>query len=127
MSSLFTSDGIARWHAHLNGSTRFAEAAAAWVGSLLLVESSESSEVRAALVTIERGRCTGARLATLADAHEAEFVLRATQAVWEALAAGRTTPTNAALAGSLHLDKGNVFALLPHAKAAAELLAAAAE
>lgn len=126
MSSLFTVDGIARWYAHLNDSARFAEASANWVGSLLLVESHETSEGRAALVSIDRGRCTLARVATLNDANEAEFILRAGSDVWEGMVAGQLTPTAAAMAGSLHLDKGNLMALLPHARAAAELLAAAA-
>lgn len=125
MLNLFTADGISRWHAHLNDSTTFAEASASWVGSVLLVESLGDEE-RAAFVHIERGRCTIARLATAEDAADADFVLRASPGTWQALVLGNTTPTQAAMMGRLHLDKGDFLALLPHAKAAAELLAAAA-
>ncbi len=127
MSSLFTPDGIARWQDHLNGSTRFAEASANWVGTLLFVESDGSTPTRATLVRVEQGRCVLARVASPSDEAEAEFVLSAGASTWEALVAGQTTPTAAAMAGTLRLDKGNFLALLPHAKAAAELLAAAAE
>ena len=50
-----------------------------------------------------------------------------TTTTWLALIAARTTPTMAAMTGRLHLEKGDLFALIPHAKAAAELLAAAAD
>ena len=46
---------------------------------------------------------------------------------WADLIAARVTPATAAMLGKLHLIKGNVMALIPHASAAAELLAAAAE
>ena len=126
MPSLFTPDGIARWHQHLNGSTRFAEASAGWVGTLVLVEG-DAEPRRYTLVRVDNGRCTAARAGSDADIAEADFVLSASGATWNALVGGHTTPTKAALFGTLHLEKGDLFSLIPHAKAAAELLAAAAE
>mgnify|MGYP003383597782 FL=1 len=126
LPSLFTPEGIARWQAHLNGSTVFAEAAAGWVGTLVLVASDLEPPAHT-LVRVDDGRCTEARTADVADLAHADFVLAATTTAWLALIAGRTTPTMAAMTGRLHLEKGDLFALIPHAKAAAELLAAAAD
>lgn len=124
MPSLFTPDGIARWHQHLNDSTRFAEASAGWVGTLVLVER-DAEPIRHTLVRVDDGRCTAARVGSEADVAAADFVLSASGSTWNALVGGHTTPTMAALTGKLHLEKGDLLSLIPHAKAAAELLAAA--
>lgn len=124
MSSLFTPDGIAHWQEHLNRSPRFADAATGWVGTLVLV-ASDSAPVERTLVRVDDGRCVEARRADTADLETADFVLSATHTTWDALVAARTTPTMAAMTGRLQLDKGDLLALVPHAKAAAELLAAA--
>ena len=126
MPSLFTPDGIARWQAHLTGSAVFAEAAAGWYGTLVLI-ASDTEPPAHTLVRVEDGTCREARVAGPADIDRADFVLSATTPTWLALIAARTTPTMAAMTGRLHLDKGDLFALIPHAKAAAELLAAAAD
>jgi len=124
MPSLFTPDGIARWQEHLNASSVFAEAAAGWVGTLVLI-ASDTEPPAHTWVRVDDGRCTEARTAVPADVELADFVLSATTPAWLAMIAGRSTPTMAAMTGRLHLDKGDLFALIPHAKAAAELLAAA--
>lgn len=126
LPSLFTPEGIARWQAHLNGSPVFAEAAAGWVGTLVLRVLETEPQART-FVRVDDGRCSEARLAGADDLEVADFVLSATTTTWLALIAARTTPTMAAMTGRLHLEKGDLFALIPHAKAAAELLAAAAE
>jgi putative sterol carrier protein len=126
LPSLFTPEGIARWQAHLNGSAVFAEAAAGWVGTLVLRVLEIEPPCRT-FVRVDDGRCSEARLADADDLESADFVLSATTTTWLALIAARTTPTMAAMTGRLHLEKGDLFALIPHAKAAAELLAAAAD
>lgn len=126
MPSLFTPEGIVRWREHLDGSTLFAEAAAGWFGTLVLIASDIEPPAHT-LVRVDDGRCTEARVAGPADVDAADFVLSATTTTWLALIAARTTPTMAAMTGRLHLEKGDLFALIPHAKAAAELLAAAAD
>ena len=126
-TDLFSSDGVALWQVRLNASTRFAEAAADWTGSLLLVEGSEdAAESRQTWVRVGGGRCLEARTARPGDAERADFVLTASPHTWGALVAAQTTPARAAMTGRLRLTKGEVFALIPHARAAAELRAAAA-
>jgi putative sterol carrier protein len=125
-TDLFSAAGTAHWQQLLNHSSRFAEAAADWSGSLLLVEESPGEASRQSWVVIGGGKCLEARVGTPADADAADFVLTATSRTWQQLVTAQTTPAMAALTGKLKLTKGEVFALIPHAKAAAELLAAAA-
>jgi putative sterol carrier protein len=119
---LFTDAGVAAWQQHLNQSLRFAQAAADWAGRIVLQEAGSG---RQTWIVIDRGRCAEARSAASDDVERADFVLAASAVTWSALASGQVTPMQAAVAGRLSLVKGSVMALLPHARAAAELLAAA--
>jgi putative sterol carrier protein len=123
---LFSPTGIADWRRRINASDRFADAAAGWSGRLLLVER-QSHTTRSSWVVVDHGRCTEARVGTDADADVADYVLAASPTTWHDLVTAASTPAVAALRGHLSLLKGSVLALLPHAHAAAELLAAAAE
>ncbi|MES2306690.1 MAG: SCP2 sterol-binding domain-containing protein [Gemmatimonadota bacterium] len=125
-TDLFSVAGAARWQSLLNSSTRFADAAADWSGSLLLVEEEGAESLRRTWVRIAGGKCLEARPGDATDFEPAEFVLTAAPRVWQALVSAETTPAMAAMTGKLKLTKGEVFALIPHARAAAELLAAAA-
>lgn len=124
---LFSPPGITAWQQRLNSSERFAEAAISWSGRLLLIEKAATGDDRTTWVVVGDGRCAEARVGSSTDHVAADFVLSANADTWSDLVAARTTPATAALVGRLHLLKGNVMALIPHAKAAAELLAAAAE
>lgn len=124
---LFSPSGIAVWRKHINDSERFAEAAKSWTGRLLLIETEDTGPGRKTWVVVDSGRCTEARIGGLPDEAAADFVLAAAPGTWVDLVAARTTPAAAALKGRLSLRKGDVMALIPHAKAAAELLAAAAD
>lgn len=123
---LFTQAGIASWQQRLNGSERFAESAKSWAGRLLLIEKGDTGDDRRTWVVVGDGRCLEARPGQPSDEATADFVLAANESTWSDLVAARTTPASAAMLGRLHLLKGSVMALIPHAKAAAELLAAAA-
>lgn len=92
----------------------------------MLVEAESARAPRSAWVVVDHGRCTEARQALPSDELSADYVLSASAGTWSDLTAARLTPASAAMAGRLHLLKGSVMALLPHAQAAAELLAAAA-
>lgn len=122
MPSLFSADGIRAWRAHLDASDTFRDAAAEWVGTIVMLMRDEPP--KRTLVRIDRGRIDAAREADEGDEAHADFVLAADAETWERLTSGRTSPTMAAMQGKLSLLKGDLFALIPHAKAAAELLAA---
>ncbi len=124
---LFSPDSLRAWQERLNSSSAFASAAADWSGNLVLLESSAGGDERSSWVVVNRGRCDEARAGRAGDRDSADFILAATPDTWRDLATARTTPAAAAMLGRLKLLKGDVMALVPHAKAAAELLAAAAE
>jgi putative sterol carrier protein len=124
---LFSESGIAAWQRRLNASKAFAEAARSWAGRLLLVEKAENAPDRRTWVVVGDGQCLEARPGTASDEEPADFVLSAHATTWSDLVAARTTPAAAAMLGKLSLLKGSVMSLVPHAKAAAELLAAAAD
>jgi putative sterol carrier protein len=124
---LFTPAGIAAWQQCLNRSTRFADAAAGWSGRFVLIERDGDQRERRTWLVVGDGRCLEARTGTPLDDNSADFVLAASPTTWSDLVAARNTPAGAALVGRLSLVKGDVLALVPHAKAAAELLKAAAE
>lgn len=123
---LFSAAGISAWRHRLNRSPSFAEAAKTWTGRLLLIETDDAGQGRSAWVVVENGQCIEARPGRTADEAAADYVLAATPSTWSDLVAARITPAGAALTGRLALRKGDLLALIPHAKAAAELLAAAA-
>ncbi len=118
---LFSASGITAWQDRLNRSKEFARAASGWAGRIVLVESGSD---RRTWIVVDHGRCAEARPATDADNEIADFILAADVAAWGDITTGRQAPVAAALAGRLSLRKGNAFALLPHAAAAAALFAA---
>lgn len=119
MPDLFTPSGIAAWRARLDASEQFRTAARGWTGSVLLVDDSKH---RATYVAIDDGVINAAREADTGDRDAAEFVLRASAETWAKLVSGRLELMTAALSGLLHLDRGKVLRLLPHAGAAAAML-----
>ncbi len=123
---LFAASDLADWQHRINASARFAEAAAGWSGQLLLVERA-NDVTRTSWVVVDHGRCTAARIGADSDADVADYILEASPSTWRDLIMAKSTPIVAALRGQLSLRKGSVMGLLPHAHAAAELLAAAAE
>jgi hypothetical protein len=126
-TDLFSASGISAWQARLNHSPSFTEAAGSWAGRLLLIEQTGDGARRSTWVVVGGGRCTEARLGLPADEVAADYVLSASPDAWIDLITARHTPATSALLGHLTLLKGSLMSLIPHAKAAAELLAAAAE
>lgn len=127
MASLFTPDGLRSWQMHLNRSDRFRDAASGWFGTLLLLEQEPDGDARSTWVRVADGACTEVRVGAAADHEAADFILAASATTWESLVTARMTPVAAAITGRLKLLRGDVLALAPHAKAAAELLAAAGD
>jgi putative sterol carrier protein len=127
MFDLFSVEGITAWRAHLASSDEFARAAGTWRGTMLLVEGDADAPTRATWLEVGDGQVVAARPAEPGDREQAEFVLAASQATWQALVGGRLELLAAAMRGELRLVAGSVLRLLPHARAASAMLRAAAE
>ncbi len=111
----------------LRESDDFREAAGHWSGTLVLLEGDADRPTRATWLALVDGVIAEARPARPGDQEEAEFVLSAEAQTWADLIAGRDELITAAFRGALRLERGQVFRLLPHARAASAMLRAAGE
>jgi putative sterol carrier protein len=82
-------------------------------------------EERIVIADLWHGDCRSARAASAADLEDAPYVIRATPPTWKSVLSGKTDPIVGLMGGKLKLAKGSLFALLPFAKAAKELVQSA--
>ncbi|MEO5824395.1 MAG: hypothetical protein ABIR59_00735 [Gemmatimonadales bacterium] len=125
MPDLFSSKGLAAWHQRLEASPAFRAAARDWSGTIVLRERRSGSKSRRTWIELAGGRLIALRAADANDEASAEFVLEGSPATWRDLVAGSRDLAAAALAGEVALQRGSIWKLIPHVKAAASLLAAA--
>ncbi len=127
---IFTAPWAEAFCQALNANERYRRVARTWEGALLLVMEADPARgipaTRAVFLDLHHGQCRAARAAAPDDAAHAPYVLTATPAVWKAILQGELPPIAAILRGKLRLTKGNMMALVPHVRAAQELVATAA-
>ena len=121
---LFSEAWARAWCAALNASEGYRAAARNWEGVVALVMSGGESR-RAAVIDSAGGVCRMARAADAADLDGAGYVFEAGADVWREVFTGQIAPAMALMTGKLKLSRGSLAALMPHAAAARELLAAA--
>lgn len=126
MHDLFSADGLAAWRLRLDASAAFREAARGWSGTIVLREQGGGAAVRRTWIELDDGRLGALRAANDRDEASAEFVLEGSPDTWRDLVLGSRDLAAAALTGDVALQRGSVWKLIPHVKAAASLLAAAA-
>jgi putative sterol carrier protein len=71
------------------------------------------------------GDCRGASAGSAADLDDVPYHIKASPATWKSVLGGKTDPIVGLMGGKLKLSKGSLFALLPNAKAAKELVTSA--
>lgn len=125
----FTELWAEAWARLLAESESYRTSAAAWEGSVLLVMTAPGPEPRRRAVFLDlwHGDCRAARVATEADEAGADFVLLGTAGEWCRLLSGTTPAIMSIMTGKLRLQRGSLSRLVPYARAAQELLAAAAD
>jgi ribonucleoside-diphosphate reductase beta chain len=113
----------------INRHDGYREAAARWDDPMVLVLSGApgAQASRAVYLDLAHGRCRQARAATDADRERATYVLAAGADVWRRILAGDLNPIAALMQRKLRLERGGLLSLMPHARAARELVAAVAE
>lgn len=125
---LFSEQWARQWRERLNESAAYRAAAAGWQGAVALVMTArDGGEPRGVYMDAEGGVCRIAREASEDDLAGAAYIFEAAPAVWREVFSGRTPPAMALFSGKLRLTRGSLAALMPHAGAARELLAAAAD
>ncbi len=124
----FTELWATAWAALLGESEAYRVSAATWEGSILLVMTAPGPEPRQRAVFLDlwHGVCRVARVATPEDETGADFVLAGSAREWHRLLSGHTPAVMSILTGKLRLQRGSLARLVPYARAAQELLAAAA-
>jgi putative sterol carrier protein len=121
---LFTPDWQAAWKDRLDQSEDYRTAAAKWEGALILDVHAEGQSPAARLfLDLHHGECRSVRDAVSED--ECRFELSAPRAVWLDLLEKGSDPIYMVMRGKLKLLQGSKSQLLPYAKAAKAMLAAA--
>ena len=124
---LFSDRWAQHWCEGLNANAAYRAAAADWQGAVALVmTAADGADPRAVYMDAAGGVCRVARSATEADLAGAAYIFEAAPAVWREVFSGRMAPVMALFSGKLRLTRGSLAALMPHAGAARELIAAAA-
>ncbi len=124
---VFSSEWAAAWREQLNASDAFRRSGDGWRGSLVVATGAgkNGAAARAVLLDLHDGACRAARAADAGDLERADFLLRAEPEVWRRVLAGSLDPIWGLLSGRLRLERGSMSRLVPHARAASELVAAA--
>jgi ribonucleoside-diphosphate reductase beta chain len=130
LPEVFSDEWCRACAARINAHEGYRQSGAGWADPVVLVlrpEAGNNDVERAVYLDLVHGHCREARSATAADRENAAWVIAARQPVWERMLAGALHPIPALMQGKLRLEKGSLFSLMPHARAAAHLVAAAAQ
>ena len=128
-AEIFTDGWAQEWHEEINDNTDYKKAAAKWEGAIGMVMTEDEDmgipEERVVVADLWHGNSRGAKAITSADLDDVPFVIKANPQAWKKVLAGRLDPIVGLMGGKLKLAKGGLFALLPYAKAAKELVVSA--
>ncbi len=128
-SEIFTDEWAQDWHEAINDNENYKKAAAKWEGAIGMVMTADSDmgipEERIVVADLWHGDSRGAKAIDASDLDDVPFVIKAAPENWKKVLAGKLDPIVGLMGGKLKLAKGGLFALLPYAKAAKELVASA--
>jgi len=128
-AEIFTDEWALEWHDKINANDNYKQAAAKWEGGIALAMTPDGDmgipEDRIVIADLWHGDSRGTKTATLDELDDVPYLIRATPSTWKSVLAGKTDPIVGLLSGKLKLARGSMFALLPYAKAAKELVKSA--
>ena len=128
-AEIFTDDWAQLWNDSINANEDYKKAATKWEGAIGMVMTPDPAmgipEERIVIADLWHGDCRNAKAAGAADIEDTPYLIRAEPAAWRSVLAGKTDPIVGLMGGKLKLAKGSLFALLPYAKAAKELVKSA--
>ena len=128
-AEIFTSDWAELWNDSINENENYKKAATKWEGAIgmIMTEDAEMGipEERIVIADLWHGDCRGARVASAEEIEETPYLIAAEPTAWKSVLGGKTDPIVGLMGGKLKLAKGSLFALLPYAKAAKELVQSA--
>jgi putative sterol carrier protein len=125
-AEIFTSDWADLWADAINANADYKKAATKWEGAIGMIMTADGDmgipKERIVVADLWHGDCRGAAVATPAELEETPYHIKANPSTWKSVLAGKTDPIVGLMGGKLKLAKGSLFALLPYAKAAKELV-----
>jgi len=128
-AEIFTDDWARLWNDAINENAEYKKAARKWEGAIGMVMTSDPdmgiTEERVVVADLWHGDSRGAEATTSEALDEVPYVIKANPAAWKRVLSGKLDPIVGLMGGKLKLAKGGLFALLPYAKAAKELVASA--
>lgn len=128
-AEIFTNDWAQLWSDRINDNADYKKAATRWEGAIGLVMTTDAEmgipDERIVIADLWHGDSRGAVAATQTELDEVPYLIQATPKVWKSVLGGSTDPIVGLMGGKLKLAKGSLFALLPYAKAAKELVRSA--
>jgi putative sterol carrier protein len=128
-AEIFTDAWAQQWNDSINDNEDYKKAASKWEGAIAMQMMPDADmgipDERVVIADLWHGDCRSARAASAADLEDAPYVIRATPPAWKSVLSGKTDPIVGLMGGKLKLAKGSLFALLPFAKAAKELVQSA--
>lgn len=128
-AEIFTSAWAELWNDSINENENYKKAATKWEGAIgmIMTEDPEMGipEERIVIADLWHGDCRGAKVASTEELEETPYLITADPVAWKSVLAGKTDPIVGLMGGKLKLAKGSLFALLPYAKAAKELVQSA--
>ncbi|MDH3457873.1 MAG: Fis family transcriptional regulator [Gemmatimonadota bacterium] len=126
---LFTDSWVQAWARELNASESYHHAARHWTWPVLLVLRADRTggidEDRTVYLDLFHGECREARMGTVADRERVKYVIAGNLETWQRVLRRELDPVLALLRRKLDLEKGGLFALTRHVRAAKELVNAA--
>lgn len=127
LPELFSAEWAAAFCSELGASAAYRAAAATWEGAIALVEgpAPEGAPLRGVVLDLWHGSCQGARVVAPADLESVPLAIQGTPEAWRKLLSQDVDPIFALMAGRMRVIRGSLARLLPHARAARELVAAA--
>ncbi len=126
---LFTNSWVQAWAQELNASESYRHAARHWEWPVVLVLGADPAagldEDRTVYLDLFHGACREARIGTPADRERVKYVITGSLKTWQRILRRELDPVLALLRRKLDLEKGGLFALTRHVRAAKELVNAA--
>jgi putative sterol carrier protein len=130
-AEIFSDAWAQLWNDSINANVDYKKAAAKWEGAIGMVMTPDPDmgipEERIVIADLWHGDCRNAKAAGAGELEDTPYLIKAEPAAWRSVLSGKTDPIVGLMGGKLNLAKGSLFALLPYAKAAKELVRSAIE
>ena len=128
-AEIFSDEWATLWSDSINANAAYKEAAAKWEGAVALVMTADPDmgipEQRTVVADLWHGDSRSAEAVQGSPGGDVPYVIQASPATWKNVLSGKTDPIVGLMGGKLKLTRGSLFALLPYAKAAKELVRSA--